>query len=89
VKEAPEFAEHMRDADGNENSLRFWQAGGGYDRNIFTAEELWEKIKYIHENPVRRKLVTIATDWRWSSAADYAKLREGPLKVDNENLSWK
>ncbi len=38
-------------------AVRFWQRGGGYDRNIHTAEELWEKITYIHRNPVKRKLV--------------------------------
>jgi putative transposase len=46
---------------------RLWQAGGGYDRNIFTREELSEKLNYIHENPVRRGLVESPTDWVWSS----------------------
>ncbi|HEY4328894.1 MAG TPA: hypothetical protein VGN88_04100 [Phycisphaerae bacterium] len=68
--------------------FRFWQRGGGYDRNIFSAEELHEKIHYIHQNPVKRKLVTLATDFPWSSAADYAKQRKGPLPVDNQNLPW-
>lgn len=51
---------------------RFWQVGGGYDRNIDSDEELIEKINYIHDNPGRRKLVTLATDWPWSSARWYA-----------------
>ena len=69
-------------------TFRFWQAGGGYDRNIFSGTELWEKIHYIHQNPVTRKLLPIPTDWPWSSAADYAHLRTGPLPLDNHNLPW-
>lgn len=49
----------------------FWQRGGGYDRNITSMGELEEKIRYIHDNPVRRGLVHCAADWRWSSARWY------------------
>ncbi|MFI4897925.1 MAG: REP-associated tyrosine transposase [Phycisphaerales bacterium JB059] len=62
--EAP-VLERIRDGSGAE---RFWQAGGGYDRNIFSEGELREKIRYIHENPVRRGLVEREEDWAWSSA---------------------
>jgi len=51
-----------------DGSRRFWQAGGGYDRNVVDGPELMEKIRYIHENPVRRGLVTRAEEWDWSSA---------------------
>jgi putative transposase len=34
---------------------------------------------YIHDNPVRAGLVSQATDWPYSSAADYAGLRQGSL----------
>jgi len=47
---------------------RVWQHGGGYDRNIFSAQELDEKIGYIHMNPVRAELVDRPLDWEWSSA---------------------
>jgi putative transposase len=76
----PDFLPRMRTA--TDDTLHFWQAGGGYDRNIFTEEELFEKIHYIHQNPVRRKLVSHASDWHWSSAADYAQLRAGTIPVD-------
>ena len=89
MKFAPEFLPNMLDVQPNgKQTVRFWQRGGGYDRNIYTAEELWEKIHYIHNNPVRRKLVARAVDWEWSSAGDYAKIRKGPLPVDNEDLPW-
>lgn len=34
-------------------------------------------IQYIHNNPVRASLVQKATDWPYSSASDYAGLRQG------------
>jgi putative transposase len=83
LDQVPTFLTHMLDEQPNGiRTVRFWQRGGGYDRNIFTAEELWEKIAYIHQNPLRRRLVSQAVDWHWSSAADYAHLRTGPLPVD-------
>lgn len=54
----------------------FWQRGGGYDRNITTPHELYEKISYIHHNPVRRGLVDRPIDWPWSSAGWYER-RDG------------
>jgi putative transposase len=51
--------------------LHFWQRGGGYDRNIYTDEELLEKLHYIHNNPVERGLVEDPIDWKWSSARWY------------------
>jgi putative transposase len=62
--------------------VRFWQRGGGYDRNVYADESLEEKIVYTHENPVRRGLVAQAIDWRWSSARCYAGERAGQLTID-------
>lgn len=73
--DAPILAK-VRDKSGNE---RFWQPGGGYDRNIFSGDEFAEKVRYIHTNPVRAGLVERPTDYRWSSAAKHAGLvTEGP-----------
>ncbi len=36
-------------------------------------------FNYIHQNPVKAGLVTDATDWEFSSAQEYAGLREGTL----------
>ena len=49
--------------------FRFWQEGPGYDRNLNTPASLEASIDYIHQNPVRRGLVTRAIDWKWSSAS--------------------
>ena len=47
---------------------RFWQEGGGYDRNIIKEYTAWKSIEYIHNNPVKRGLVNHAVEWKWSSA---------------------
>ena len=51
--------------------FRLWQEGGGYDRNLFEPAAVENSINYIHLNPVRRKLVKKAVDWKWSSARFY------------------
>ncbi len=60
----------------------FWQPGGGYDRNVFSREELLEKANYIHDNPVRRGLVAEQEMWKWSSAGWYAGKRSGTIVID-------
>jgi putative transposase len=54
----------VQSADGTEH---FWQSGGGYDRNIISEEAFYEKLQYIHNNPVRRGLVDRSEQWNWSS----------------------
>jgi len=53
-------------------AFRFWQEGPGYDRNLQTERSVTAAIDYLHLNPVRRRLVKQAADWRWSSARWYA-----------------
>ncbi len=62
---------------------QFWQRGGGHDRNIFSEDEIREKIDYINLNPVRRGLVDLAEDWVWSSAKWYAGDRDGGVPIDS------
>ncbi len=69
---------------GSEKKLRFWQAGGGHDLNLWTMPKVVEKAQYCHRNPVTRRLVRDPARWRWSSFR-WLELgaREGePLRVD-------
>ena len=61
---------------------RFWQQGGGYDRNFDNAAAAWASVEYIHRNPVRRGLVDCPTDWAWSSARWYAVLDGVLIEMD-------
>jgi len=48
-----------------------------YDRVVITSEEILRtKLQYMHNNPVRAKLVDTAQDWPWSSAIDYLSGQE-------------
>jgi len=66
----------------SDGSTRFWQRGGGYDRNTRSEEEFVEKMRYIHQNPVKRGLVKHATDWKWSSVRWYSGDRSSPVELD-------
>jgi putative transposase len=50
---------------------KIWQHGS-YPKLIETDEVMWQKIEYIHNNPLRRGYVDDPTHWRYSSARNYA-----------------
>ncbi|MBS1716038.1 MAG: transposase [Armatimonadetes bacterium] len=50
---------------------RFWQPGGGYDRNMHSSKACRKSIGYIHDNPVVAGLCAHPWDWEFSSAAAY------------------
>jgi putative transposase len=52
-------------------TFRFWQEGGGYDRNLVKEKTLGKVIDYIHHNPVRRGLCESPGNWKWSSWRHY------------------
>jgi putative transposase len=60
----------------------FWQSGGGYDRNLVEPRTLAAAIGYVHQNPVRRGLVSRAVDGRWSSAGWFEGTGRNPLRPD-------
>jgi putative transposase len=81
--EAPRWLDRLQVVEGRKRFYRFWQAGGGYDRNIYQADVAWTAVHYIHGNPVRRGLVACPTDWPWSSARWYAGLGDVRLSMDD------
>ncbi len=86
-REAPIFLPRMEDRQPNgETHYRFWQRGGGYDRNLFEPSLVFKQIDYIHNNPVRRSLCEKPEDWYWSGAAEYAGTGTGPLQLDRKSL---
>jgi putative transposase len=80
---APAFLERLTVIRGDgTRERRFWQAGGGYDRNVVEPETVRTMLEYFHLNPVRRGLVERPEDWAWSSARWYAGSRPVPLEMD-------
>lgn len=55
--------------------------GSKYEYLLFRPENNYARqcFNYIHENPVKANLVKNAEDWIYSSARDYAGLRNGTL----------
>jgi len=77
----------MRDTRPDGRTItRFWQRGGGYDRNLWSPKHIWETIDYIHMNPVRRGLCGRPEDWPWSSARAYAEDATTPLPIDSTHI---
>ena len=61
----------------------FWERRY-YDFNVWSEEKFWEKLHYIHQNPVRRGLVACAEDWRWSSFRHLATGEDSAVEVESE-----
>jgi putative transposase len=45
---------------------------------------MWQKINYIHSNPVKARLVNSAKDYRWSSFNAFYSGHPEPLAVDKD-----
>lgn len=56
----------------NEN-FKFWQ-DGLHAEEIFSPDFFWEKLDYIHNNPVEEMIVEKPEDYLFSSARNYAEL---------------
>ncbi len=81
-RRAPEWLRRITICEGKRIRRRFWQPGGGFDRNGVEIETIHHMINYIHANPVCRNLVQHPEDWYWSSARWYAGLRPVPIEID-------
>ena len=64
----------------DERDVQFWQESV-HPELIINDAMMAEKIRYIHENPVKRGYVDKPEHWRYSSARSYAGER-GLLRVE-------
>jgi REP element-mobilizing transposase RayT len=62
----------------NEN-YKFWKQGN-HPEEIFTEDFMWTKLNYVHLNPVRQGIVTLARHYLYSSASNYV-LDKGLIDV--------
>jgi putative transposase len=65
-----------------ERAPAFWQRRF-YDFNVWSSKKVFEKLAYMHDNPVKRKLVAHPEDWPWSSWSHYAKRQRGLIVIDS------
>jgi len=62
---------------------RFWQARY-YDFNVWSERKRLEKLRYMHDHPVKRGLVADPQDWPWSSFRHYATGVEGVVEIESQ-----
>lgn len=62
-----------------ESDYQLWQEGS-HPKQIPGTEMMVQKLDYAHYNPVKRGYVDEPTDWRYSSARNYAS-RPGLIEV--------
>ena len=60
----------------------FWQVRY-YDFNVHSSNKVSEKLRYMHRNPVKRRLVNKPEDWAWSSYRHYANGERGTVEIES------
>jgi len=78
----PDRLEECADRGCVPTRYRFWQPGGGFDRNLWNHDAIRNAVTYIEANPIRRGLVADSLAWEWSSARSRAGWPNVPLMVD-------
>jgi len=63
------------------HSRHFWQPRF-YDFNVYSNEKRFEKLRYMHRNPVKRGLVASPELWTWSSFRAYMYGEPSVVKID-------
>ena len=51
---------------------QLWQEGS-QPKEITSDEMMWQKLEYMHNNPLKRGYVDEPVHWRYSSARNYAR----------------
>ena len=71
------YAKHNSD----NRHYQFWQQDN-HPILLWTLPVIWQKLTYIHQNPVRAGIVSESTHYVYSSARDYFENTGGLLKID-------
>lgn len=65
----------------DEANCRVWQRRF-YDMNIWSDRKQSEKLNYMHNNPVKRRLAKAPGDWPWSSWRFYYLQDDSMIAMD-------
>jgi putative transposase len=65
----------------DQSRYRLWQRRF-YPFNVFSEDKIQEKLTYMHNNPVKRGLVSSPGDWPWSSWRFYYLRDASILRMD-------
>ena len=75
------FLREFPNADGSIHQV--WQESFK-GMPLWSGWMIWQKINYIHANPVRAGLVSSAKDYKWSSFRAFYSNTGEPLPVDHD-----
>jgi REP-associated tyrosine transposase len=81
VSQDPRFIRAVPDADGSIHQV--WQESFKAVP-LWSEWMIWQKINYIHANPVKARLVSSARDYPWSSFRAFYEDAKEPLPVDHD-----
>ena len=79
-------SKRFRFPDSGAEGHRVWQESFKATP-LWSGWMIWQKINYIHANPVKAGLVNSARDYRWSSFRSFYSQGDDPLGVDHD-WSW-
>ena len=65
----------------NNRYFQFWQQDN-HPIELWSLPVIWQKLNYIHDNPVRAGIVSDPTHFLYSSATDYYCGKNGLLEID-------
>lgn len=60
-------------ADPKNKTYKVWKSGS-HAIELYNERFTWEKVNYIHQNPVNAGFVAKQEDWLYSSAPNYAEI---------------
>jgi REP element-mobilizing transposase RayT len=63
------FIDSAEESHRNKN-IKFWKTGN-HAIELYSERFVWEKINYIHNNPVKGNFVKEPYEWIYSSASNY------------------
>jgi REP-associated tyrosine transposase len=81
ASDSDRFVRETPDVDGSVHQV--WQ-DSFKAQPLWSGWMIWQKINYIHANPVKGRLATSAKSYRWSSFRAFYSNSGEPLPVDQD-----
>ena len=73
----------LKEPDRDGSTYQVWQ-DSFKSMPLWSGWMIWQKINYVHANPVRAGLVRSAKDYRWTSFRAFYSRSDEPLPVDQD-----
>jgi REP element-mobilizing transposase RayT len=81
ISQDKRFERRVPDKDGSIHQV--WQESFK-SLPLWSLWMIWQKINYIHANPVRARLVSSARDYKWSSFRAFYSESSEPIGIDRD-----